>query len=432
MNKRLHHACEERKKLIADCEALLAKIDNENRDFNATEQELFDLKNARLSELRKTIDEEMAASAYVTTTAASDFNPDRPIGGQTFTSQKTGELIKTLKYGEPMCQTRFNEPAPAGRLIHSWLTGSSDRPELSAEIGRGGVDTNGGYLFTPQLGSYITDLARNASVCQRAGAQTVVMESPEMHMIRVASDPTTHWRPEGVAVPASGMTFDRVILKSHVLACIVPITLELLEDAANSAQLIEQVVASAIASEIDRACLCGSGAESVPRGIRYTTGVNEIATVGAPASYYQVSQGVRKILEANFQGPASGLAWIMSGREAGSYDMLVDLNGNPLQPTPWAADVQRYVTNTISTTEGVGADESYMVLGDFSQMLIGTHASGVQVRRLPAGTVTDGDGKSWNAVSQLLEHLVIHTRIDVAVMRPSWFTLLTGVAETVA
>jgi hypothetical protein len=102
------------------------------------------------------------------------------------------------------------------------------------------------------------------------------------------------------------------------------------------------------------------------------------------------------------------------------------VNKQPLRPSPWAEQLQKLFTTSISITEGTGAD-SYSVVGSFKEMLIGMRTTGVQIRRIPAGTATDADGVTHSAVDELKEWIVAFLRADVAILRPSWFTVLSGI-----
>ena len=246
-------------------------------------------------------------------------------------------------------------------------------------------------------------------------------------MLDLLADPTGHWRAEGTEITASDVSFDRVTLRPKVLAAIVPITLELLEDAANAASIIEQALMAALGLKLDQAILLGAGTESTPRGVRNFDQVNETASVGTPTDYSKVSSAVSDIFKANYDGEASSLSWIMHPRDAETYDGLTDTTGQPLQPTPWAADLKRLTTTSLPDDEGGGSNESVSMLGDFSQCVVGTRTSGVNVRILDSGQVTDADGDVHNAASQLKKLIVAHLRADVALLRPTWFSKLEGI-----
>ena len=56
-------------------------------------------------------------------------------------------------------------------------------------------------------------------------------------------------------------------------------------------------------------------------------------------------------------------------RTEGTLSRLKDGQGNPLQvPSPYA-DLAKFMTTQIPANEGAGADESFSIIGDFSQLL---------------------------------------------------------------
>ncbi|MBU4270385.1 MAG: phage major capsid protein [Planctomycetes bacterium] len=455
MSFSLAKAIQRKHRLLDLSEKLLNVAENEGRDLSPLEQKQFDDYEVELRTTTRFLEDAIAKQPPFipmqdqgpwpgepgndalhaananrgAATAPTAFKP----GDLCFRNAETGAMIRSLKSSEAFCQQPVSdgEPFAVGRSLHGWLTGRMGdfAPKPMASGGQlGGSDLAGGYLFEPTMSSMVVDLARSASACLRAGAQTIPMGGSELHLVRVDSDPTGYWRPEGTAVKASRATFGRITLRAKTLAAIVPVTLELLEDAANAASMIESAIGAQLALRLDQAALCGKGAESEPLGVRNTTGVGAVAVGGAPTGYEKVSEAISKILTANYQGELADLAWIQHPRDGASFDQLLGLlDGQPLQPTPWVAALQRLYTTSVATDEGGGGNESYGIVGDFSQMLIGMRTSGVVFRRVPAGTVIDEDSETHNAVSQLKEFLVCHLRADVAIMRPSWFTLLTGI-----
>lgn len=349
-----------------------------------------------------------------------------------FRCMQTGNIITAITNDQSMARQFPNdgdEPrATVGGVLASILTGRNDFAspgQVQAAIT--GNDSGGGYLINPELSSQVIDLARSASVAMRAGALTVPMESSELNIARLTGDPTGYWRAEGTEVKSSDLTFDRVTLRPKMLAAIVPITIELLEDAANAASIIEQALMAALGLELDRAILFGPGSESKPKGIAEFDDVNKVAGVGTPADYTKVSSAVGDIYNANYDGEGSSLSWIMHPRDAETYDGLTDTTGQPLNPTPWAAELKRLTTSSLPTDEGAGSNESFSILGDFSQCIVGTRTSGVRVQILDSGQVTDSAGNVHNAASQLKKLIVAHLRADVALLRPTWFSLLEGI-----
>ena len=353
-----------------------------------------------------------------------------PVGsGPTFRTGE-GHIVRALTRNESFArQASFGEEQTPriGDMLAAMITGRYDNVDRHAiQNAIGSNDSAGGYTLNPALSGQIIDLARSASVSLRAGAATLPMSTAELSIARLNSDPTAYWRPEGVAVNSTDVTFDRVTLRPKTLAAIIPVSLELLEDAANIGSFIESTLQAALGLKLDQAVLRGSGAESEPLGILNHPTINSVPTVGAIDDYQEITSAVGEIYADNYTGEPESLAWIMNPREGKKYDSLEDTTGQPLQPTPWASKLKRLMTTSLLTTEGGGTDSS-MIVGDFSQVVIGMRTSGVRIRIADDGTVFDGTN-SINATSQLMKFIVAYLRADVAILRPSWMCKLTGVS----
>ncbi|NQU38200.1 MAG: phage major capsid protein, partial [Actinobacteria bacterium] len=213
---------------------------------------------------------------------------------------------------------------------------------------------------------------------------------------------------------------------AKTLAAIVPVTLELMEDVSNFPQIVENAIAAAMGVKLDYACLSGSGAASEPKGVYTYTTVNSVTTVGYPTSYAEVSDAVSEILTDNFPDDVSELSWIQDPRDAKTFDQMTDTTSQPLRPTPWVAKLKQFNTTAIDTDLGSGA-ESWACVGDFREMVIGMRTSGVVIRLIDAGQVTDETSVTHNAVSELKYFIIAHLRADLALLRPAWFCKLTGI-----
>ena len=348
--------------------------------------------------------------------------------GSEFLDVSTGLPVRALSNSQRVSSA--DEISP-GRVVASMLLNepgimNNNEREVFAQQS-GGSDTGGGYLLPSPVSERFVDLARSASVCMRAGAQTLAMDTSELSIARLTSDASPVWREELVAVTSSDVAFDKITLRPKVVAAIIPVSVELLEDAANAAAIIESSLQAQLGLKLDQAILSGTGASAEPTGIRNHADVNSITSVGTPTSYSHLTSAIKSIFEANYDRELSEMAWISNPRDGATYDGLADTTGQPLRPTPWAADLRRYSTTSISTTEGGGGNESYMLVGDFRQCLVGMRTSGINLEVLREGTVTDASGDSWNATTQLLRHVRAYMRVDVALLRPTWFTVLSGV-----
>jgi HK97 family phage major capsid protein len=212
------------------------------------------------------------------------------------------------------------------------------------------------------------------------------------------------------------------------LACLVPCSIELLEDSPNAGQVITGAIQKAMAAEIDRVILRGSGAASEPCGIRSTTGVNANTGVAGITDYSDVTSAVMKILASNYPGEISALAWLQHPVIAADYDGLVGaVEGQPLEPTPWARQLMRMYSTNLPALAGGGTNEYSDIVGDFSQVVVGMRTSGVVVEVLNSGSGTDAASITVNATSDLMRWIRCYIRLDVGVLQPSWFCINPGI-----
>ncbi|MCO6046521.1 phage major capsid protein, partial [Aeoliella sp. ICT_H6.2] len=324
---------------------------------------------------------------------------------------------------------RDEETPSIGAVIHHAITGS-DRfidGKMAAALVPGGSDSKG-FLLSERLGNQVYDLARAKSVVSRAGAVTVpITDGRTLTLASVASDPTSYWRHESVPVTASEVTFSAKNMQLRTLAVLIPLTVELVEDAPNIVDIIESTIAASLALKMDQAALTGTASSGEPGGILNETGVNEESSVGTPANYVEVSAAIEDILTANYPGEdATGLAWIANPRDFATYDGLTDTTNQPLMPTPWASQLRRMSTTSLEASAGATS----MIVGDFTQAIMGVKPGGMRFEILRQGSAVDSESTEYNAVSQMLVWVRAYIRMDTAFIKPQFFTKLTGVTAS--
>jgi HK97 family phage major capsid protein len=344
-----------------------------------------------------------------------------------FKNLATGEIMKGYKHHEPLAEKKLENSV--GEVLYGVVTNNFDH--LSPRIANSlavGSDSSGGYLLEPILSSEVLDLARSASVAMRAGATTLPIQG-ETHLATLETDPTAYWRRELEAVTASRPAFGKIRLVPKMVSCLVPISLELLEDANNASSVIENAITSMLAQEIDSAILTGTGASGEPLGVTNHGSVNTIAAVGTPTTYAHLRQAVGDVLVANYDGDLNRLAWIMNPAVGEVYDGLVTGISNdntPLTKSPWVEALRPFMTTTLAASSD-SPNQYTMIVGDMSQVTVGMRTSGIRVEVLNEGTVTDASSVDFNATTQFLRHIRAYARLDVAIMRPTWLTVLSGV-----
>ena len=135
------------------------------------------------------------------------------------------------------------------------------------------------------LGAGFIDRVRNRMVTMAAGAQTVPMGSDTLHIARVvqpglytAGSPTysgaaNAWKSENSPILESSLVLERVTFTARTLPMLVKLSVELSEDSTSIDQVIEREMSTALALELDRVALIGSGVVPEPKGIRNQTNV---------------------------------------------------------------------------------------------------------------------------------------------------------------
>jgi HK97 family phage major capsid protein len=283
-------------------------------------------------------------------------------------------------------------------------------------------DSAGGYTVPTPLAGELIDRARNQSRVFQAGARTIPMESSTLKIARVLTDPAAGWKAENAAASATDMTFDAVTLTARSLVAVAKLSIELFEDSPTVNEAVDTAMSQALALELDRAALRGSGTSPEPRGIRNTSGVGiqSMGTNGAPLTNFDpFSTAVQTIREANGEPNAV----IFAPRTSGALDRLKDTTNQPLQPPTSYQEMQKLPTSQIPTnlTQGTSNVASEAYLGQFNELLVGVRTN----LRIEASRVSTVGGES--AFDRLQIHVRAYLRADVALAQPGHFVVITGI-----
>ena len=253
-----------------------------------------------------------------------------------------------------------------GRYLRSMAIGA--KSDLERRALSEGTDSAGGFTVPTILSSQLIDALRAASVVQRAGAQTVPLTSDNLSIAKVASDPTPAFRNEAAAVAESDPTFTTVTFTPRSLMVLVKCSRELLDDSLNIGSALPNMITSAMAAEMDRVALEGTGVAPQPTGLRLQSGIGDTALNAALTSYAPFITAQTGILTAN-GGPVNAI--IMHPRDAGTLAGLTDTTNQPLNVPPAISGIPMLTTSSIQVDAGSGNDESNIYVGNFSNLLIG-------------------------------------------------------------
>jgi HK97 family phage major capsid protein len=380
-----------------------------------------------------------------TSGALSDERIEKPKPAESnrlrFRDVVSGREIVALNNNERISDSRLRNDF-AGDWLCSAITNNEERmrtlsDELQDTVGddapqsamSGNVFNAGGVFIPDRISNQFLDLARAASVCQRAGARTVAMDSGTLTIARLLSDPVASWRGEGAHIDPSSASFGAYKVITKFLACIVPLTIELIEDAPNASTIVQNAIAAAMGLQLDLFGLRGNASGAGPTGIKNTTDVNTLDFYSLTSTgdnfYKPVSRGIRQILDANYPGDVSNLAWIMAPTTMEDFDSLRDTTKQPLMAPEMVGKLQRFATTSIPTNLVGPSSENY--IGAFEELAFFLRR-GITFEIVRGGTVVNSTANTTeNLISEFKVAIRASMRVDIVCLRPSWFSYLSNV-----
>ena len=354
--------------------------------------------------------------------------------GHWFRDLRTGREIRGVTHKESLRLALPEIAQPRGRLgdlIASLVRGKPVTPEVEQDFRTMSVgsSTLGGYATPTSYGLQFFDLSRDHMVVMRAGA--VMVPWPEFGttftLAKVDGDPTVAWKTENSAFTASDVTLGQLSFTARTVGCMIKGSEELWTDSPNIGQIVETSIAGAMALEMDRVALVGSGVAPEPGGIMKsgTTANTDVQTQvcgGTPTTYEFYSRMVEKVRTANFEPNAA----VWNARDLGTLDRLVDTTGQPKMPPKSFADLQHFHTESIPDNLESGTspnDASICIVGQWNQLLI---APRLDVALLFSRESNDGTD---SAFAKYQIHVRAVARMDVGIARGAAFCVGTGIND---
>lgn len=411
-----------RAELLDRMEALSKKAEEENRLFDDSEAHAFDAAQAEVKRLDRDLERQLAAEAL----ARGDRGDVRPVTpGVPRLIDSEGKVIRALGKTDKLVdlvprQATVDEPVSFARALRGVVLGDwSKATRIERAMGEG-VLAGGGYAVPSELSALWLDNARAASVCMQAGAITIPMATSTLRIVRIDGDPTVAFRQEHQPIPESDLVFAGVDLKARTAGILCRVSVELLEDSPIANAAIETAMAGAMGLAFDQAMLAGdgdqTGGKDNPTGLLHAAGVNEIPAAGAIAGYDPFLDAYAMVLNAN--GAPDG--WIMNPTtQIALAKLATGLAGDRTQlrvPMPLDA-LPKFVTTSLANNGGEGSNESASIIGDFDML-------GLALR---TGLTLEASRVAADTMSKVEVLIRLYARIDVAILRPKFFTRLLGI-----
>jgi HK97 family phage major capsid protein len=355
--------------------------------------------------LQRHVEQRTEQRAQVPATQVQTENRAEPAAAVLTREQRCADAIQARHPGE---QGRF------GAVVRALALG--DRRGLTDFERRAlaeGTGASGGYTVPEVLSGQFIDRVRNAMVSIRAGAVTVPMTSDTLHLARVAQpgiaagSPLANaavgaWKTENNPMVEGDLTLERVTFTARTLPLLIKLSVELSEDSANIDQIIERELAAAMALELDRVALLGSGSAPEPRGIKHQSGIST-DTLGSPTDWDFLVDAAGTLWGDNHEPNA--VVWSPAFATTVAK-FKSDVDSQPLRMPDAITGITQFRTNQVS---------SDVIVGDFSQLMIGVRTSfQLEVSRL-----------AGDAFENLQIAVRAYLRADVQLAHPEAFIVLS-------
>lgn len=394
--------------------SIISLAEKETRELNAEEIAAFD----DAENIVENIEKELAAREK--NGNPNGRMPGGGMGGPSHSDPKASHLMLGPK-------DRFADRIESGpsdgpglvELLRASVTGEWNGLENFRAQSSGSAST-GGFLVPQYLSARIIDLARNQARVIQAGAMSIPVSGPTT-FAAVDGDVESHWRAENEEIPESDEIFSGRNFTPQVLAALVRCSVELIEDAPNIQQLVEDSISASLGLQLDKMCLVGDGIGK-PLGLLNAPGITILSPAGgagALTNYNLLSQAVEAVRNNNVE-PGD---FLLASRTSGEIDRLVNSLGDPLSPPPSVAERELLTTNQIPVNMAAGEEvnASAIFTGYWPDLYIAMRTNIV----LEATRVAD------DTFSKMQVLIRGYLRCDAFPVRPNHFAAITGITPPV-
>lgn len=259
----------------------------------------------------------------------------------------------------------LNKQGALADVVKGMVTGQWSSQELKNVVGT----TATGTLIPQILSSRIIDRARELSIFTVAGVPIVPMDSNNMTISRVVTDPVLKFKKEGAEAAESDFELDSIKLESKTCYGYAYVSLEAIHSSVNLESILYDVFSKAMANAIDIGFLYGqndehdSPADYAPSGILKDVNINTINATES-SGYDDFIKAIGKVRQAN--GVPTTYAINADTEEL--LSLLKTANGEYINEPQAMAKLQRIVSNQLNHDVSLGSDA---LVFDKKALLIG-------------------------------------------------------------
>ena len=157
-----------------------------------------------------------------------------------------------------------------------------------------GTNNIGGYLVPTEFSTEVIRLMTDASPIMQI-AKVLPMSTWKRQIPKQLTNLQVGWVAENGAKPVTNPTFGQIEQTAKVLATVIKCTDELIRDSAiNLTQFLSELVAEAMALEIERVALIGKTTNDPFNGILNTDGINAVEMAGSSVTFDDIANLIFK------------------------------------------------------------------------------------------------------------------------------------------
>lgn len=251
------------------------------------------------------------------------------------------------------------------------------KAELNASTGEGGA-----FLIPSEVQATLIPILRETSIIRGLGATILPNLVGNIIFNRQATDVTAyHINTEATdPITTSAPKIERIELRPHVLACLVPMTWEMRTQSALSLeQFIKDSVTAQIALAQDQKAFLGSGVGSEPRGILNHPDIGSFDWT-ATAANYDTAQNITNKLIAIWKivrkksAARGSLGWAASVDALAKISTTTDKDFQPIFGTPGDLLPTSLLRSSYPIRESELLDDS---TGNNENLIFGNYADAV-------------------------------------------------------
>ncbi|NLO90847.1 MAG: phage major capsid protein [Elusimicrobia bacterium] len=259
--------------------------------------------------------------------------------------------------------------------------------------------TGGGYLVPVEFSAEVARLMRDASPIMRL-ANVLPMSSWKRHIPKQLTNVSVGWVDESGLRPETNPTFGQLEQVAKVMGAVVKCTDELLRDSAvNLTAFLGELVAEAMALEIERVALVGGVSAYGDKfdGVLKASGLNTVSMAGDTVSFDDIADLLFSVSGAYGEGgklalSRAGLKKLLKLKdEQGNYVWQPPAGDVPatVWNTPYELCSQIPSTFTAGAQAKTGGDLTAAFFGRFDRHLLVSPRQELEIK-------VSQDASSWN------------------------------------